>query len=376
MNDSTSYTLSRRMFGVAALGVTAAALTACGSENSLGNSPGNSPGSGSGGGGGTVAYCNKGMNYFFFVVQNEAIQRKSKELGYGYKTTDAKFDSSAQYADWNSLLISKPKFLIADPIDSEGLAPLAQKAKGQKIPVGIIDTPLTKGAVDFTIAFDNFKGGEMAAEKIVELLKKKYGTEKGIVLNGYGALSSSAWRARKEGFEAVMAKYPAIKLISRPTEGDETKARSVASATLSEYPGLDAAHAPSDSITRGIITALEAKNLALKSDDPKHVILTSIDGEPQSLQWIKDGILDAEVSQDPVAYGEICVGMLNKYSLVGKAVPIEEYSNADYYWEKAPITETPQGPSCVIPPFYIDSNNVDDKRHWGNVVVQKWGMKQ
>jgi len=369
MTTSPIPVLSRRSFGLGALGL-GAVLAGCGTSTGAG------PAGASAGGGGTGAYCNKGMNYFFFVVQNEAVKRKSEELGHVFKTTDAKFDSSAQFDNWNSLLISKPVFLIADPIDSEGLAPLAQKAKNQKVPVGIIDTPLTKGEVDFTIAFDNKRGGEMAAEKIVELLRKKYGSEKGTVLNGYGALSSSAWRARKEGFEAVLAKYPDIKVISRPTEGDEAKAVSVAGATLAEFPDLDAAHAPSDSITRGVITALRAKGKALDKDDPKHVFLTSIDGEPQSLQWIKDGLLDAEVSQDPVAYGEVCVEMLTKYTATGGAIPLGDYANAAYYWEKAPVTSTPQGPSCVIPPFYIDSSNVDDPRQWGNVVVQKWGLKQ
>ena len=81
------------------------------------------------------------MNYFFFVVQNEAVKRRSEALGYTFKTTDAKFDSSAQFDDWNSLMIARPAFLISDPIDSEGLAPLAQKARNQKVPVGMIDTP-------------------------------------------------------------------------------------------------------------------------------------------------------------------------------------------------------------------------------------------
>lgn len=368
MSGTPEWGLSRRTFGLGALGL-AAALAGCSNSSSAG------PG-GSGGSGGTGAYCNKGMNYFFFVVQNEAVKRKSQELGQGFKTTDAKFDSSTQFNDWNSLLISKPSFLISDPIDSEGLATLAQKARNQKVPVGIIDTPLTKGTVDFTIAFDNQRGGEMAAEKIVELLRKKYGTEKGTVLNGYGALSSSAWRGRKVGFEAVMAKYPGIKVISRPTDGDEAKARSVAGATLSEFPDLDAAHAPSDSITRGILTALKAENKAVDKKDAKHVILTSIDGEPQSLGWIKQGLLDAEVSQDPVAYGEVCVEMLLKYTAAGAAIPLGDYVNKTYYWEKAPINSTAQGPSCVIPPFYIDDSNVNDARQWGNVVVQKWGLKQ
>ena len=369
--DQPHSMLSRRTFGLGALGlgaVSAFGLSGCGSSG----------GGGGGGaaGGGMSAYANKGMNYFFFVIQNEAIKRKSTELGYKFQTTDAKFDSSSQYSDINSFIIQKPALLIADPIDSEGLAPLMAKARNMKIPTGIIDTPLTKGEVDFTIAFDNYKGGEMAAQKIVDLLQKRYGKPRGLVLNGYGALSSSAWRGRKEGFEAVMKKYPDVKVLSRPTEGDETKARSIAQATLNENPDLDAAHAPSDSITRGIITTLRSAGRALPADDPKHVILTSIDGEPQSLGWINEGILDAEVSQDPVAYGEICVEMLHKYTANGKAVPIGDYTNKAYYWETAPVEKSDVGPNCVIPPYYIDSKNVTDPRQWGNVVTKKWGMKQ
>lgn len=383
MSQELTPSMSRRTFGLTAVGLSSAFfLAACGSNSSSGSggsggtASGGSGGAASGGSGGTVAYANKGMNYFFFVIQNEAIKRKSKALGYEFQTTDAKFDSSTQYNDLNSFVIQKPKLLISDPIDSEGLAPLVDRARNMKIPIGIIDTPLTKGEVDFTVAFDNFKGGEMAAQKIIDVLKKRHGQPKGKVLNGYGALSSSAWRARKEGFEAVLAKYPDVQLLSRPTDGDEAKARSIAQATLSEHPDLDAAHAPSDSITRGIITTLRAKNLALPKDDPKHIILTSIDGEPQSLGWINEGILDAEVSQDPVAYGEICVEMLSKYTAEGKDVPIGDYENKDYYWEKAPVTKTANGPSCVIPPYYIDESNVSDPRQWGNVVTKKWGLTQ
>ncbi|MFC5826117.1 sugar ABC transporter substrate-binding protein [Nonomuraea insulae] len=359
--------MSRREFALGALGLAGAAmLTGCGSASSSGGLTK----------GGLAAYSNKGMDFFFFVVQNEAVRRASEALGLKYQTNDAKADSSVQYNHWNTFLLQKPVFLISDPIDSEGLAPLAQRAKSQKIPVGIIDTPLTKGVVDFTIAFDNRKGGQMAAQRIVTLLQKRYGTPKGKVLNGYGALSSSAWRARKDGFEGELKKYPGIQLISRPTEGDETKARAVAEATLSEFPDLDAAHAPSDSITRGIVTSLKGKGRALPRDHKNHVILTSIDGEPQSLQWTRDGILDAEVSQDPIAYGEVCVEMLTKYVVAGKPIPIGTYSNADYFWEKAPIVQTPNGPSCIVPPYFIDESNVDDPRQWGNVVTKKWGMSQ
>lgn len=367
---------SRRSFALGTLGLAGATLLpGCGSSSG-GSTEGQPAGQGGQAQGGLAAYANKGMDFFFFVVQSEAVKRASEKLGYKFQTTNAEHDSSVQYNHWNSMMIQRPAFLISDPIDSEGLAPLADKAKGQKIPVGIIDTPLTAGTVDFTIAFDNKLGGQMAAQRTVELLKKRYGSPKGKVLNGYGALSSVAWRLRKEGFEEELKKYPDIEVLSRPTDGAETKARAVAEATLSEFPDLDAAHAPSDSITRGIITSLRGKGKALPKDHKDHVILTSIDGEPQSLGWTREGILDAEVSQDPVAYGQICVEMLTKYTATGKPVPLETYENKDYFWEKAPIQESPTGPNCVIPPYFIDASNVEDPRQWGNVVTKQWGLTQ
>jgi simple sugar transport system substrate-binding protein len=109
--------------------------------------------------------------------------------------------------------------------------------------------------------------------------------------------------------------------------------------------------------------------------DDKHIILTSIDGNPSALEWIRDGILDADVSQDPVAYCQICVDMLDKYSVKGKDVPLGEYKNNQYVWEKAPVVKAESGPRMVIPPYFIDSENADDPRQWANVVTE-WGLKE
>lgn len=86
----------------------------------------------------------------------------------------------------------------------------------------------------------------MAAEQIVERLVAKHGSPKGVVLNCYGALASVAWRLRKEGMDSVFAaKYPEITYLARPTEGQLEQMLSVTLSTLSEYPNLDAVHAPS-----------------------------------------------------------------------------------------------------------------------------------
>ena len=85
--------------------------------------------------------------------------------------------------------------------------------------------------------------------------------------------------------------------------------------------------------------------------------------------------MDAVVSQDPVAYGQITVEMLAKHAMNGQAVPLGPYENKSYFWEKGEIKDSDSGPSLVIPPFIIDAKNADDKRRWGNVTFNDWGLK-
>jgi len=59
----------------------------------------------------------------------------------------------------------------------------------------------------------------------------------------------------------------------------------------------------------------------------------------------------------------------------GQAVPLGPYENKSYFWEKGEIEDSDSGPSLVIPPFIIDAKNADDKRMWGNVTFNDWGLK-
>lgn len=322
----------------------------------------------------SIPYSNKSLDYYFFVIQEEAVKRAVEANSGNFQATNANFDNARQLEQWQSLLLSKPSAIISDPIDSQAIVSAIRRYNQQNIPVGIIDTPADGGDVAITVSFDNFDGGVMAANEIVDRLVKKYGTPKGTVLNCYGALASVAWRLRKEGMDSVFAQYPDINYLARPTEGQLEQMLSVTLSTLSEFPDLDAIHAPSDSPSRGIVTALQQRDRWKKVGEEGHVIFVNIDGEPVALNWIREGYMDACVSQDPIAYGEIAVEMILKHSLKGEAVPLGTYENAKYFWEKGEIVEGKTGPTLIIPAFVINGDNAADKRHWGAVAEGEWGV--
>ncbi|AHK20570.1 sugar ABC transporter substrate-binding protein [Yersinia similis] len=321
-----------------------------------------------------IPYSNKSLDYYFFVIQEESVKRAVLARSGEFQATNANFDNTRQLEQWQSLLLSRPSAIISDPIDSQAIVSAIRRYNRQKIPVGIIDTPADGGDVAITVSFDNFQGGVMAAEEIVKRLVNRYGSPKGTVLNCYGALASVAWRLRKEGMDSVFAKYPGITYLVRPTDGQLEKMLSVTLSTLSEYPDLDAVHAPSDSPSRGIVTALQQKGRWKKIGEDGHVIFVNIDGEPIALKWIQDGYMDACVSQDPVAYGEIAVDMIVKHALKGEAVPLGTYQDKKYFWESGEIVQGKTGPTLIIPAFVINSDNVQDPRHWAAVAEKTWGI--
>ena len=322
----------------------------------------------------SIPYSNKSLDYYFFVIQEEAVKRAVAAASGKFQATNANFDNTRQLEQWQSLLLSQPSAIISDPIDSQAIVSAIRRYNRQNIPVGIIDTPADGGDVAITVSFDNFQGGVMAAQEIVDRLVKKHGSPKGTVLNCYGALASVAWRLRKEGMDSVFAQYPDIKYLDRPTEGQLEQMLSVTLSTLSEYPDLDAVHAPSDSPARGIATALQQRGRWKKVGEDGHVIFVNIDGEPIALKWIQEGYMDACISQDPIAYGEIAVEMIVKHALKGEAVPIGTYENPKYFWEKGEIVQGQTGPTLIIPAFVINGENAGDPRHWGAVAEKEWGI--
>lgn len=322
-----------------------------------------------------VPFANKSLDFYFFVVQQEAVKRAVEQRGWRFQATNASFDNTTQLRQWQTLLLSQPTAIISDPIDSQAIVSAIRRYNTAGIPVGIIDTPATGGNVAITVDFDNFQGGVMAANAIIERLRTKYGSPRGTVLNCYGALQSVAWRLRKEGMDGVFAQHPEINYLARPTEGELDNMLAVTTATLAEFPDLDAVHAPSDTPSRGIVTALQQRDRWKRRGEDGHVIFVNIDGEPVALDWIKEGFMDAEVAQDPIAYAQITVEMLERYSMKGEAVPLGPYENKTYYWEKGEIKQSDSGPSLVIPPYLIDETNAADPRHWGAVAFNDWGMR-
>jgi ABC-type sugar transport system substrate-binding protein len=317
-----------------------------------------------------IAFSNKGLDYYFWTVCQVGTQKESEKRGWTFEASDAKLDSARQFDQFVNFINKKPDAIFADPNDSEGLIAAANQAVAAGIPVAIIDTPLTGGDISITVAFDNYDAGVLAGEALVKALKAKYGEEKGTIVYAIGAMSSEAWRLRREGTDAVMAKYPNITMYEDPADGEIGKTQDFVLNRLSSGEKIDALHTPSDNPGMGLVSALRMENKWFKRGDPNHVIIVTIDGEPIANKFIEEGYYDYSIAQDGFSYSAIAVEMLEKYTFEGKKVPLGPYENKKFYWEKCEIIDSAAGPYCKVPAYEINPDNAADPRHWG-IVAEK-----
>jgi ABC-type sugar transport system substrate-binding protein len=328
-----------------------------------------------------IVYANKSLDYYFWSVCQTGLQKIAEEKGWGFEAADAKNDPATQFDQIVNFINQKPDAILSDPIDSEGLIAAVDQAVAAGIPVGIIDTPLTGGEVAVTVAFDNFEAGNLAAEAILKGLKAKNGEEKGTLYYALGAMSSDAWRLRREGLEDTLGigedgkttKYD-ITYYADPAEGDPMKTQDFLVNRLSTGETIDAVHAPSDNPGMGLVAALKSEKKWVKKDDPNHVVVVTIDGEPISTKFIEQGYYDYTVSQDALAYYTIVIEMLEKYTWQGQEVPLGPYTNDAFLWKDCEIVEAAYGPYVKIPAFEINPENCTDPRNWGVIAESELGL--
>ena len=200
--------------------------------------------------------------------------------------------------------------IVLAPLDSKALIRPVEEAKKAGVPTVIIDSALESDQITSFAATDNRKGGQMAAERLGQLLG---GSGKVIMLRYLEGSASTT--DREEGFLEVMrSRFPNIELISTDQYAGATRdsAKRAAENLLQrlgdQVTGIYASNEPA---TTGMLLALQDRGLAGK------VTFVGFDSSPQFIEAIKNKQMQGIVVQNPFAIGELGVKAMIE-SLLGR----------------------------------------------------------
>lgn len=298
--------VARPLVAVAALGLAALSLTACGSDG----------GSGADGDKKVIGVAVADQKSLFYVAEVAGIEAEAEKLGYEVKIVSANNDSSAQVKQVNDLLAQQIGALIFTSQDSTAAAAGVRAANEAGVPVVAVDQRPESGEGELAtyIATDSVK----AARELCTWMFDQIGGEGQIAIL-HGVLGSTAEIQRTQGCEEALEEYPGIEVVAEETANwDETEAYKATQNILTANPGLDAVFGESDAMSMGASKA--AKDAGVE------IFSVGIDGFPTQFDAIAAGLTQATMAQQPYLMGQMAVQ--NAVALMegeGDDIPAEQW---------------------------------------------------
>lgn len=241
-----------------------------------------------------VGVVPKGRAHIFWqsvhAGANKAARENDIEIDWNGPATETDFNGQLQIVD---AMINKHVDAIAlAPIDKKAMVNVVERAMKQNIPVIIFDSPVDTDQFVAQVATDNYKAGQVAAERMGEITGGK--GQIAIVAVQAGAASTMA---REQGFEdTIKSKFPGIRIMDkRYGEASFERSLTVAENMLTAFPALDALFGSNESSTVGAARALKGRGSKVK--------LVGFDSGPTLEADLKAGIIDSLVVQNPFNMG-------------------------------------------------------------------------
>jgi ABC-type sugar transport system substrate-binding protein len=312
----------------------------------------------------TVGSLHPEMNAFHSAIKN-SVDKRAEEKGWKVINFTAGTSAEKQLDQMENLIALGVDAILICPIDAKSIGPGVKKAREAGIPVYGVDRSTVGTPLNMTVQADNAMGGHQAAEGAVAFLTEKYGEPKGVVLELQGDMASSVAQARNKGFSEHMAKFPDIKVISKPTEWDQDKFFKGALDVLGAQQ-VDAIFSHTDVIgTTPILSALAQLGKKIKVGEEGHLWYGAIDGSPTGLKAVREGWQDASYSQPCTDCG-LVLDFVEKEVIKGETIATGPYVEEGALWSPARIFEADNGLMMLLATTVVTKDNVDDERLWGN----------
>ena len=250
---------------------------------------------------GTIAYSPLTLSNPFFKVIGDHIKAEAKKHGYDTLMLDPNEDVKTQSDQIDDFISKQVSAIILVPCNRLSIGPAVQEANKAGIPVFTVDAQCAAEGVEIVshVGTDNFQGGALAGEAMIEILGKTGG--KVLILDHKTANSCVL---RVQGFKKIVdahnASNPAAKIevVSElPSGANRTDSYKATADTLQAHEDLAAIFAINDPAALGAYTAVQEKSLE------NSIKIIGFDGQKEGKVAIKEGKIYADPIQFPDQMG-------------------------------------------------------------------------
>lgn len=242
-----------------------------------------------------IAVIPKGQAHIFWqsvhAGANKAARENGVEVSWNGPATETDFNGQIKIVD--SAISRRVDAIVLAPIDKKAMVGVVERASRENIPVVIFDSGIDTERIISQVATDNYKAGQVAADRMGEILNGQ--GKVAIVAVQPGAASTMA---REQGFEdRIKEKFPRMQVVDKQYGmADFAQSLKKAENMLTAHPDLAGMFASNESSAVGAAQALKGrKGTAVK--------LVGFDWGPSLKEDLESGIIDSLVVQDPFRMG-------------------------------------------------------------------------
>ena len=296
----------RKTIGIVALGVVGLAVGVMGSRNAFAEKKL------------TIGVAVANLQADFFNQIKQSTEAYGKQKGVTVIAVDAKGDAATQVNQIQDLITRRIDALIYIPAGATAAGVPVKAAKAAGIPVVAVDRNAPDAPGDTFIATDSVA----ASRTIGEWVCKQSGG-KGKIGIIQGQLGTTPEVDRDNGFNQALSKCPGLKVVAKQDSKMwmQDEGFSIAQDMLQRNPDIDIFYGRADALALGAAQAVKVANVGRK------VLVIGFDGDVAGLKAVRDGVLDATMTQVTQKMGRLAVD--SAIDLVnGKKVPPEQLQPA------------------------------------------------
>lgn len=269
--------------------------------------------------------------------------------------SNANGDTSRFLTDVQNMITEGVNALVISPTDTASVVTSLQKAAAAKIPVVSVDVAPDTGTVAMIVRADNRAYGTKACTYIGRHVHS------GEVVQIEGDLASINGRDRTQAFAGCMRGYPSLHVLNVAAQWDGERAGAGLEALYAAHPDVKAIYLQAGGVYLSpALSVLRRRGALVAAPDPRHIVIVSNDGIPQEFDAIRQGLIDATVSQPADLYAQYGL-YYAKAAMEGRAFrpgPTAHHST---------IVRLPNGMlEDELPAPLVTKSNVNDRAFWAN----------
>ena len=198
-------------------------------------------------------------------------------------------DAKAEADEFDAMIARKPAGILVSAADPKLMQPEIDKALTAGIPVITIDSDAPDSQRLYFVGTNNLQAGRLGGQRLVQKLDGKGNV---VFFTIAGQLNIAE---RLKGYKDVLADHPGIKIVDVfDMHGDSGTAMDKATEYLARK-GAETVNA---------FVCLEASAgdgvaEALKRAGAKDRLVVAMDADPDTLNWVKEGLIDSTIAQKP-----------------------------------------------------------------------------